>query len=498
MVDLVIPRRLATAAAGIAALMCGWLLVLHVRMILSPAPQEMREGAIIWITRLLLEGRNPYALSELPASTDAYGIVYHLVVLPFARVFGNGYTVHRAVSAAAIAGACALLYRLLRRERTDRVLAAVGVMLFYASSLYFVAPLARPDGLGVLFCIASITWLFTDDLTPRRFLMGLTFAILALLTKVYLAFPPFVAALYVFVFVSPKRGLIYGVAAMAAASAVLLIMTAFYPAYISVSLIDNMNSSTYYDVDHMKRQTLDWLSYSLPLTVGLAAVLFRAAASGSLVRGLRTRPSPFAFASAVNAVVFFAVFAGHPGAHMTYLFHLVTPLLIVAVLPQLGEESWVRALVVVALPIAFVANAHYFPLTFDRFRTAEATAAQLTDVIRSHAHVLGSTEVAGEIALAGQRVFDSGHSQYFGTAASDHRWPGLAPADLLRARWDSFLNEIDTGITGERFDLIIRSRRPGLIPSALVAEHYVRVATVDVDFPWGAQRWPVDLWEPSH
>ena len=476
--------------------MCGWLAVLHLRMVVSSAPQEMREGAIIWITRLLLEGRNPYALAELPASTNAYGIAYHLVVLPFARLFGNGYTVHRAVSAAAIAGSCALIYRLLRREGTDRVLAAVGVMLFYASSLYFVAPLARPDGLGVLFCIASITWLFVDDLTPRSFLAGLGFAVLALLTKVYLAFPPFIISLYVFLFVSPKRGLIYGLTTIGTSIAVLLIATMFYPAYISVSLIDNMNSSTYYDIDHLQRQTLDWLSYSLPLTVGLVVILFRAVANGSVLRRMRTRPSPFGFASVVNAGVFVAVFGGHPGAHMTYLFQLVTPLLIVALLPHLGEQSWSRALVIAALPIAFVMNAQYFPLTFGRFREAEATAARLSDAIRSHQRVLGSTEVAGAIALSGQPVFDSGHSQYFGTAGSDRRWPGLVPADLLRARWDSFMGEIDTGITGERFDLIIRSRRPGLIPDGLVAEHYSRVATIDVDFPWGAQHWPVDLWEP--
>jgi hypothetical protein len=57
-------------------------------------------------------------------------------------------------------------------------------MLFYASSLYFVAPLARPDGLAVLFCMASITCLF-DDVPPRAFLVRLLFALLALLTKVY-------------------------------------------------------------------------------------------------------------------------------------------------------------------------------------------------------------------------------------------------------------------------------------------------------------------------
>ena len=74
----------------------------------------------------LLEGRNPYALAELPASTNAYGIVYHLVVLPFARLFGNGYTVHRAISAVAIGATCALIYRLLRRAHADRILMIEG------------------------------------------------------------------------------------------------------------------------------------------------------------------------------------------------------------------------------------------------------------------------------------------------------------------------------------------------------------------------------------
>ena len=174
-VNIVFPRRIAAAATGIAALMTAYLVLLHLRMIVSPAPQEMREGAIIWITRLLLEGRNPYAIAELPASTNAYGILYHLVVLPFARAFGNGYTVHRAVSAVAIAGSSVLMYRLLRREKADRLVAAVGVMLFYASSLYFVAPLARPDGFGVFLAMASITLLFSDDVSEVRFLIGLAF-----------------------------------------------------------------------------------------------------------------------------------------------------------------------------------------------------------------------------------------------------------------------------------------------------------------------------------
>jgi hypothetical protein len=475
--------------------MCGWLAILHARMIVSPAPQEMREGAIIWITRLLLEGRNPYALTELPAGTNAYGIVYHLMVWPFARLVGNGYAVHRAVSAVAIAASCALLYRLLRRANAERPIAAIGVMLFYASSLYFVAPLARPDSVGVLFCLASMAVLFTENLTAARFAAGLLFGLLALLTKIYLAYPPFLIALYTCLFVSPRRGIAYGFAALLAACATLWAMTLIYPAYINMSIVENVNSSTYYDVDHMRRQTLDWLVYSLPLTVGVILLAAGALAGGR--RRLRNRPSPFAFASVVNAVVFFGVFGGHPGAHMTYLFHLVTPVLILAVLPQFAVDSWAGAVMAAALPVAFAASAHYFPLSFERFRDAEATFSKLSTVIRSHSRVLGSTEVAGPLALAGQDVIDSGHSQYFYAGVTSLHAPGIVPAEVLNQRWTMFLKEINSSIEREEFDLIIRSRRPGLIPADRVADHYVRVQIVDVDFPWGAQHWPLDLWEPK-
>ena len=152
-------------------------------------------------------------------------------------------------------------------------------------------------------------------------------------------------ALYVFLFVSPKRGLIYGLTTVAAAVAALLTMTLFYPAYVNMSIVENMNSAAYYNVDHMKRQTLDWLLYSLPLTVGLVLVLLRAVMSSTPMQWIRSTPSPFAFAAAVNATVFFCVFAGHPGAHMTYMFHLMTPLLLVALLPGFDERSWAGALV---------------------------------------------------------------------------------------------------------------------------------------------------------
>src|SRR4051812_16682294 len=94
-------ERLTRVALLAGVALIAWLAVLHLRMLVSPAPQEMREGGELWITQLLLQGRNPYALAELPAGADVYGIFYNAVVLPFAALFANSFAVHRLVSGVA-------------------------------------------------------------------------------------------------------------------------------------------------------------------------------------------------------------------------------------------------------------------------------------------------------------------------------------------------------------------------------------------------------------
>lgn len=496
-----LPARLAAVSVAIAGVIGLWLLAMHARMVLSPAPQEMREGAVVWITRLLLEGRNPYALDELPAATNVYGMLYHLTVLPLAFAFGNGFPIHRAVSAAAIAGACALMHRLLRREGSDPVLAWTGTILFYVSCVYFTGPLARPDGLAVLLSMASLVVVTERRVTPVAFGAGLALALLALVTKISLAFPPFIVAAHLFLFRDGerRRGLAFGVASTAAAIALLAAMNRLYPAYVTLTFAANAQSG-FSDATHLRRQTLDWLLFSLPLTLATALAVAQWT-SGPSVRRTAGResagPAVFAFGAAANALVFFVWLGWHPGAHMTYLFQLVTPLLMPAVLPPLSRVAWPRALVTAALPVALVLSAPYFTWTFERFNAAEATFARLGRIIAAHASVLGSTEVAGLLAVGGRPVLDSGQSEYFGEAIGRRTLPGTVPGDALRHRWESMFASMERSLERGGFDLVVRSRRAGLIPLRVVTTHYQRVETVPITFAWCGQTWLLDLWSPQ-
>ncbi len=489
-----LPAYIARVSVATASVMGVGLLLMHVRMVVSPAPQEMREGAAVWITRLLLEGRNPYMLDQLPDGTNVYGIFYHLTVLPFAMLFGNGFVIHRLVSALSIVGACALMYRLLRRQQADPLIAWVGTLLFYASCLYFVGPLARPDGIGVLLSMASLTLVSRKEATPAALIGGLGLALLALLTKAIFAFPPLVVATHLLLFVSRPRAIAYGVVSTLSMVALLGVMNHFFPAYVTLSIGANALSG-YGDAGHLLGQTADWLLFSLPLTVALLLAIARGVARMRAQTVWIRTPRLFAFASVANAGVFFYWLGWHPGAHMTYLFQIVTPVLIPALLPPLVGRAWPRALVALALPVCMATSAHYFPWRVARFAEGEASFAQMGRAIASHREVLGSTEVAGLLALGGRPVVDSGQSEYFAEATGSGLIPGVLPAAALQARWQSMFDQMEGDLRARHFDLVVRSRRNGLIPKELVAAHYRVVGTVNLLFAWSGQSWPVDLWE---
>jgi len=61
-------------------------------------PLEYREFGVIFSTDLLLQGYNPYSIDLQPVAMNAYGIIYNMLVLPLAQVWGSTPFAHRVVS----------------------------------------------------------------------------------------------------------------------------------------------------------------------------------------------------------------------------------------------------------------------------------------------------------------------------------------------------------------------------------------------------------------
>jgi hypothetical protein len=171
-------KKVVFVSFGLLLLYFGIQLIrYHFLLVTFPYPLEYREGAILFVTDLLLEGENPYALQNMPLAMNVYGINYHLIVYPFARLWGATFLVHRAVSAVFILLSLPIFFVILRRHRAGVLYSLAAVLILYASLLYRYTPLARPDGVGFFYSSLASMSRICGNTPPRPWLPALLLAL---------------------------------------------------------------------------------------------------------------------------------------------------------------------------------------------------------------------------------------------------------------------------------------------------------------------------------
>jgi len=486
-------ERTAIALAGAALV---WLVLLHAVMVGTEAPMEMRDGAMLATTEALLRGENPYAIPGLLETGNVYGIGYPLVVAPFAWLLGPGFATHRLVAALGILGASSIVFSWLRRGGLGLGDALLGTGLVYAGLVYYTGAAARPDGVGVFLMLAAIEAMRRDDLGTRGYVIGLALSLLGLVCKIYFVWPAFAAATYVFLCRDWRRGLAYGVAAIGATAATLILTNALLPGYAAFVLVANIRASDY-EFSYLLRQMRDWSLFDLPLLAAGAVLLWRA--RGRIAR--RRDVGLFAAMTVLSTIALVFCLGGDPGAHLSYFFELLSPFLAVTVLAAAARQPLALSVFRLALPVAALINAHWFPLDPGRIAAAETRFAETRMLIDGGRAVLASTEFAGLLAEEHRPLAATGHARYFVNAAhyDPPFWlaPLLPSSGILNAVWDRHCAEIRLRIERQRYDLALTDPWPGsLIPLDLLAKRYRVVRMLTIDMPWALQTWPIQVWRP--
>ncbi|MGE3511879.1 MAG: hypothetical protein AB7N65_23680 [Vicinamibacterales bacterium] len=467
---------------GIAILIPFWM-----RMIVSPAPQEMREGALLWSTRAILQHQNPYGVETLPGPANVYGPLYPLVVAPLAAFTGPTLLAHRLVNGLAILAACALVFAALRREGVSRLTALAGAMINLAGLLYWVGPTARPDGVGMVLLVGAYVVLAPDPASSGRRAVALLLAIAGFATKIYYVLPAGVMVAWFVIHRGPRGSLRTALAASGAVSGAALTLLWLCPAWAPIVLGANLRASTY-DPWHLLLQSRDWAIFSLPLLVALATAW----------RPWRQPLDLWTVALACGVATMLFALGGHRGAHMTYFFHLVTPPLTIIALRHADRTTLSRLAFAASLPLAIWLNAHWFTLDVARMARAERTFDRLARAIDDARTPTGTSEFAPLLMAAGVEPVETGHTEYFHIS----RPPGIlvpfwGELSRLQAGERRFTRRVYAALYSGAYDLVIANRRrlDVLTPDAL-SNRYQTVERVELDLPWAQQSWPVEVWIP--
>lgn len=222
--------RLLLGAALI--LMIGHLLVYVVYAVSLanfPFDYDQGEGFELNDTMLLSQGQWPYRPNEVyPFYASNYPPLYHVLLIPFAWLFGPQYWYGRLFGFAATLITAAAIGYAVYRETRRRIISVLAGLAFLASNyIYHVGPLFRQHMTMVMFETLAVVAIASYDAKGendrRNLLIGMGFLLAAGFTK-QLAIAT-VAAFFMFLFLrSPRRAIFYAFGFGIVAGAIFLLI----------------------------------------------------------------------------------------------------------------------------------------------------------------------------------------------------------------------------------------------------------------------------------
>lgn len=498
---------------------------LHIQFINFPYQHEYREGAVLTVTGHYVNNENPFDIIYQPQDTYVYGFFYPWIVSLFAKLYGNTLAVHRWITYAFILLSCALIFFALVRMKICPVFSFTAAVILHQSLIYEgLISIARPEGLGIFIFVFGI-------LIPWRFkfsfwacVSSILLGILGFLTKPYYIFVIPIIGIYMFVFVSKRKSVYYGII-----STFLFLITAVVIGFIYEVYHNNTFFHQFTAVNMFQHMLKQLLQYTRVNAVLLLIVIFSFIVisrsfwcknvSGTLNKGFNFIKSKFLYDKSLNIfrnepliqtkynclfvfaflfVLFLFVIklGGNTGnSDGAYLYHLASAFLILSTF-QLIEISRNKVFkIIVALLLILTLSRQFNAVEYD-FENISNCHKEIENIIKKSNNPLNSPETASIVAEQNKRIYNSGHSEYFHTGVSKISLMKNVSKKIYE-RETEFTKEVNYKILNKQFDLILLTEGyPNYwINSFALAKNYQCSDTLCARMVY--QNWNIEVWYPK-
>lgn len=502
-------------------LVAAWAVYFGIVAVSSPYPLEFREGAPLVMTRLLLEGQNPFSLANQPLGTNNYGIVFSLSVVPFAAAFGNTLIVHRLVSVIFILLCSWLIYGAALRASADRLLAALCALMIAVALAAQAGLGAFPASMGMFFFLAALLVPLNRGFDDRSLILSVFLCLLAFYTKPYFLLSFGIVATYVFLFVSKGRALFYAVlfGTLFVLSAVLV--KTVLPLYFFDTVVSNWAQAVITSPDQLYEHLTELGNEFYPILIAAVVILLvagpRVWLGGGTGKAPISRPdllsparpvfswSPdlFAYSFLCGLLVFVFVLGLHTLNTMntlSYAYQLLLAPLLLWLAAVVKPRTWLGVILMPLLlwNLASFTLYRLSPSMLVALRDEAGTWERLYQVVDNSKHILNSPLIVPEMIRLGMWPVDSGQTEYYFWYSDYRRMEWLGPSYIaVRNGGQRYLDSIRAAVADQEFDSIIVTEHWGL-PHApgLTIQNYQITATITVDMPLTDQHWNVDIWKP--
>jgi hypothetical protein len=514
--------RIAVLVAAVA--IAAWLIYFMGSVVAWPYQIEYREGAPLVMTRLLLEGQNPFAPEHQPLAANNYGILYNLSVIPVAAVLGNTLLAHRAVTVLFLLLCALLVFRQAFAANRDAGIALVGAELVAAALAAIGGVGAFPGTMGTFFFLAALLIPLNRKLDRAGILISAALCVLAFYTKPYFVLAFGILASYLFLFVSKKQALWYAAAFTGMLIISAIVVRTVLPFYFVDTFISNLTQGELnvrgLVIAELKQLALDFY----PGLIAAAAILvFSPAwvllepANGKeeakpafmdrpLISG---SPDYFLYAFICSLLAFIFVLGLHTYNSMNalpYSYQLVVPPFLLWVIRKLRPGTWLGLVLIplLAFNAAAFSNAWIGPGMLAQLRETASTWESLDTYIQPAELILNSPMITSEIMRYGRWPVDSGQTEFYFEIRDYPRMELLGPDyATIREHGEPYLRALRAGVREQIFNAVILTQYDASNTIIKLdesenglAHHYRLEKTISLTMPLTRGIFTVSIWWP--
>lgn len=471
------------------------------------------EGTASVHTWFYLRGMNPFSLENQPIGITLYGFVYNLIVLPFAAWFGNTLIVHRAVNLVFILLSSMIYYQVVFRERKNHLLAltcSAFVMISLAGVQGLGGISAYPAPTGVFFFIAAVFIPFLFSFDAKSLAFSIFLALAGFYTKPYFLLSFGIVASYVFLFISPKKGLIYGLAFFVTAMISIFVVKDMFPLYFVGVIWANVSQTTR-SLEHLLSQLNSLINTFLPL---LIIIILSLVINGIKVSGekrpyrinisrwneplLGYSPGYIFYTFGITLLAFVTILGWHAPNPLGYAYQLVVPLFICWVFSGLIPESKTNLFAALLIIInVFTWQSSIMSPEYLKERSPNEWSRLLgyLDGAKSFIH---PPIMVTDIMALGYAPMDSGQTIIFFTIQP---YPDTILTDIpyerLRRDGYGFTSSINRRIENRRYDvIIIQKNKAQFLDTWILEQNYTLVDEIEIKMNVGGSQ-TLQIWKPN-
>jgi hypothetical protein len=322
----------------------AYTLFYHNKLIAYPGLTEYREFVVLQTTRMFYLGDNPFSVNNYPLSENVHGLMHGLITGHLCNLIENCNLIYQKwFSAGCISLSTLLIIATGVRLGADRTaIIAIGA-LFYCLNVFSYAALPRPDALGLLLFLFAVLLPVYFPRSLTSLLLSVIIGICSFLTKLYFGLFLPLCLIYLFLYISVQRSVIYLLLSIVLTVSSLFIVTSVFPTYFSSML--NLTGSVEYSGKHLTRQLIETVrAYAGILTLFILILYFNRRnifheALCLIVNVIQTKvqladrfdnkdPFYYFFIATIVGLLSFLYLGLNTGAYMLYLYQLFLPFLL--------------------------------------------------------------------------------------------------------------------------------------------------------------------------